>query len=35
MQINSKVEDSDTISNSQLPIETPKSAPISFKRQKL
>lgn len=35
MQINSKVDESDTISDSRQPIETPKSVPISFKREKL
>jgi hypothetical protein len=34
MQINSKIEESDTITDSRQPIETPKSAPVSFKREK-
>lgn len=35
MQINSKVEDFDTISDSKLVASTPKSAPVSAIRAKI
>jgi hypothetical protein len=34
MKINSRLEEYDTITDSNQPIETPKSAPINFKRSK-
>jgi hypothetical protein len=35
MKISSKVDDYDTISDSKQVVETPRSAPVNFKREKV